>query len=59
MVYDKHEKEFMHFETKIRLFEDMLLRTKNKGEQQRLQEVLVDMRKKLQKMRWQKAEARY
>lgn len=48
----KTEREVMHLKTKIRLFEDMLLRSKNHGEQETLQKELMKMRRSLQTMTW-------
>lgn len=48
----KTEKEVSHLKTKIRLFEDMLLRSKNRGEQEMIQKELMKMRRSLQTMTW-------
>jgi hypothetical protein len=47
-------KEEQHLTTTIRIFEDMLLRSKNYGEQEKLQVKLRKMRIRLQKMQWQR-----
>lgn len=51
------EKDLRHFETKIRMFEDMLLRSKNVGEQERINKELRAMRIQLSKMRIKKLES--
>lgn len=53
----KTEKEVSHLKTKIRLFEDMILRSKNRGEQEMIQKELIQkelmkMRRSLQTMTW-------
>lgn len=48
----KTEREVSHLKTKIRLFEDMLLRSKNRGEQETIQKELMKMRRSLQTMTW-------
>ena len=46
------ERERTHLDTKIRIFEDMLLRSKNRSEQETLQKELMKMRRSLQVMSW-------
>lgn len=48
----KTEKEVSHLKTKIRIFEDMMLRSKNQGEQETIQKELMKMRRSLQTMTW-------
>lgn len=48
----KTEKEVSHLKTKIRLFEDTILRSKNWGEQEMIQKELMKMRRSLQTMTW-------
>lgn len=48
----KTERDVSHLKTKIRLFEDMLLRSKNRGEQEMTQKELMKMRRSLQTMTW-------
>lgn len=47
-------KEIKHLKTKIHVFEDMLLRTKNPGQMEILRNELQKLRYRLQKMRFQK-----
>lgn len=47
-------KEARHLETKIRIFEDMLLRTKNFGQVELIHSELMKMRARLQKMQYEK-----
>lgn len=48
----KTEREVNHLKTKIRIFEDMILRSKNRGEQEMIQKELMKMRRSLQSMTW-------
>lgn len=43
-------REEKHLQTKIRLFEDMLLRTKNQWDVEKISIELAKMRRKLQKL---------
>lgn len=47
-------KEMKHLETKIRIFEDMLLRMKNFGQTEAIRFELSKMRARLQKMQYEK-----
>lgn len=48
------DKEVKHLETKIRIFEDMLLRTKNFSQTGVIHSELSKMRARLQKMQYKK-----
>ena len=47
------KKEIRHLETKISLFEDMMLRSKNYGEIEKIRSEITSMRFKLQRMKWE------
>ena len=50
-------KEERHLQTKIRIFEDMLIRCKDYGQIESIQIELTKMRLKLQKMRFERMES--
>lgn len=50
-------KEEKHLQTKIRIFEDMLLRCKNFGQSETIQTELARMRARLQKLYFQRMES--
>lgn len=50
-------KEEKHLQTKIRIFEDMLLRCKNFGQAEAIQIELTRMRAKLQKLYFKRMES--
>lgn len=50
-------KEEKHLETKIRIFEDMLLRCKNSSQTTAIQNELTRMRAKLQKLYFKRMES--
>lgn len=50
-------KEERHLQTKIRIFEDMLIRCKDYGQIESTQIELTKMRLKLQKMRFERMES--
>lgn len=47
------EKQIRHLETKIRLFEDMMLRSRNNYEIESIRKELMIMRRKLQKIQYE------
>lgn len=50
---DRKEQRRRHLETKIRLFEDMMLRSRNIYEIESIGKELMIMRRKLQKMQYE------
>ena len=50
-MYQRNEKK--HLETKIRIFEDMMFRTKNVYEAQKIRTEINGMRRKLQKLSYE------
>ena len=50
---ERHSKEIRHMETKIRLFEDMMLRSKNYVEIEQIRLEVRRMQFALQKMKWE------
>lgn len=48
-------KNVRHLETKIRLFEDKIIRSKNMGEIEQINKVLMKMRRRLQKLQYQES----
>ena len=50
-MYQRNEQK--HLETKIRIFEDMMLRTKNVYEAQKIRNEINGMRRKLQKLSYE------
>lgn len=50
---DQKEQRRRHLETKIRLFEDTMLRSRNVYEIEKYQKELTFMRRKLQKMQYE------
>lgn len=50
---DQKEQRRRHLETKIRLFEDMMLRPRNIYEIESIRKELMIMRRKLQKMQYE------
>lgn len=50
---DQKEKQIRHLETKIRLFEDTMLRSRNNYEIESIRKELMIMRRKLQKMQYE------
>lgn len=50
---DQKEQRRRHLETKIMLFEDMMLRSRNNYEIESIRKELMIMRRKLQKMQYE------
>lgn len=48
-------KEERHLQTKIMMFEDMMIRSKNIFEIEQLRVEIMKMREKLQKLQWKRA----
>lgn len=48
-------KEERHLQTKIIMFEDMMIRSKNVFEIEQLRVEIMKMREKLQKLQWKRA----
>lgn len=48
-------KEERHLQTKIMMFEDMMIRSKNVFEIEQLRVEIMKMREKLQKLQWKRA----